>query len=158
MSKRLTHTEHGRATRTVTIAPYNKGEGPTFTLHLFPLEGGGALAYELWSRDGNKRIRLFAGEDNSTMFKNVTCDQNISLLVGMLTAPRGEKDLVTASPAQRDFLKKHAENLYLESYTRFRAPYRADVPKPIVEKASANDATFVRTGHKVYDVHEGIHH
>ena len=121
MAKRMVHNTLGRSIRTVTVDPYEKDKGPTFTLHCFDT-GDGGLAYELWQREQGKRTKLFDGADYHSQASEPASDANVALLFAYLTIPRTDKEMESWNADQKLFVRVHGEPVYKETYERFRAP------------------------------------
>lgn len=122
--------------RTVRFAPYMKGKGPTFILHLFDVGqsiqryvGGGnfsrsMIGYELRIREnGNKSIIMFKGEDfGCSPLHAIDSDATVKSLMTFLTLRPGDTDrdyFKNYTPGQLAYCSRHAESLSLCVLDRF---------------------------------------
>ena len=115
--------------RTVRFAPYMKGKGPTFILHVFDLNsydrmGKARLGYELRIREnGNKSIILFKGEDFAcSPMHGVDSNETVKSLMGFLILRPGDTDqeyFDSYSVGQLAYCNKHAEALSLAVMNKF---------------------------------------
>ena len=122
--------------RTVRFAPYMKGKGPTFILHLFDIGqsvqryvGGGhfsksMLGYELRIREnGNKSIIMFKGEDfGCSPLHAIDSDATVKSLMSFLTLRPGDTDwdyFKNYTVGQFTYCDQHAEALSLYVMNRF---------------------------------------
>jgi len=120
--------------RTVRFAPYAKGKGPTFILHVFDLgqvtsyHGGkwnrSNLGYELRIREnGNKSIIMFKGEDyGCSPLHAIDSDASVKGLMNFLTLRPGDTDweyFSTYTPGQIAYCSNHAEALSMAVMDRF---------------------------------------
>jgi hypothetical protein len=115
--------------RTVRLAPYRPGQGPTFYLTTYDTgrtddRGCTRQAYTLTQHEpGKAPIVLFDGEDfcGSPLHADDS-DQTIAALLGFLTLRPGDTDqeyFDRYTPDQIRFCEDHAETLACEAISRF---------------------------------------
>jgi hypothetical protein len=123
-----------------TIDPYMKGEGPTFTVHVFDTgvvdEDGKVCAYELWQRDVDaKRKLLLEGGDFRCVdpTQDATVVALFDLIAGLptvLTDPAANPDLAA-------FYSEHIGAVQEDAVLRFtpKKTNRPRKPRKTVEAA-----------------------
>jgi hypothetical protein len=114
--------------RTVKLAPYRKGMGPTFSLVMFDtykLDNRGAtlIAYKLTQHEKGKSLVIFEGSDfSSSPCHAIDSDDAVRGLLGFLTLRPGDTDpeyFEKYSPTQIVYCIQHAEALSCYVYDRF---------------------------------------
>ena len=110
--------------RTVRLAPYRKGMGPRFTLHLYDtgrVTGGGRTQLGYALLEGRETI--FAGDDfGPSPIHADDSDESVRALLSFLTLRPGDTDadyFADYTERQRQFTEEHAEALSWEATCRF---------------------------------------
>jgi hypothetical protein len=116
--------------RRVTLRPYRKGMGPSFTLTMWDtgrIDWAGSVrtvvGYKLTMREHGKTTALFEGEDyKPSPLEAIDSDDSVNGLLGFLTLRKGDTDddwFKDYTPEQLDYCDQHAESLSLAALDRF---------------------------------------
>jgi len=110
--------------RTVRFKPYNKGNGPTFTLHLWRVDHPYYnMGYKLLMHLEGKTITLFHGEDfRLSSLYSPGDDDSVREIMSFLCLRPGDTDpdhFNQYTAIQLLFCRDYAENLLWECTCRF---------------------------------------
>jgi hypothetical protein len=112
--------------RTVRFAPYRKGMGPTFTLHLYDINAtDSAGRYGVGFEFKMGRTVLFSAltaEVCAYGHHSVDGDDAVKNVMGWITLKPGDTDsefFANYTPEQLEFAAAHAETLDMEVMCRF---------------------------------------
>lgn len=116
--------------RRVTLRPYLKGKGPSFTLTTWESDkydprgmGRYKIAYHLTMCENRRTTTLFSGDDfAASPMHCIDSDEATGTLLMFLTLRPGDTDadyFAGYTPAQLAFAEDHAEALQLEVMSRF---------------------------------------
>ena len=116
--------------RRVTLRPYRKGMGPSFTLTMWDTGridwAGGVrtiVGYKLTMREHGKATTLFEAEDyKPSPVEAIDSDDSVNGLLGFLTLRKGDTDadwFDGYTPEQLAYCDQHAESLSLAALDRF---------------------------------------
>lgn len=117
--------------RRVTLRPYRKGMGPSFTLTMWDSNRAEInffgkrhiVGYKLTMREHGQTVTLFEGEDyKPSPFGCVDSDSSVAGLLGFLTLRPGDTDdewFADYTPEQITYCEQHAEALSGAVYDRF---------------------------------------
>lgn len=116
--------------RRVTLRPYRKGCGPSFTLTTWESDkydgrgiGRFKIAYRLAMRENGRTVELFTGDDfGPSPMHCIDSDEAIGTLLMFLTLRPGDTDseyFDEYTPAQLAYCDAHAEALQCAAMDRF---------------------------------------
>lgn len=136
MARLRNHETFGNSVKCVTLNPYAKGEGPTFTVHLFETgveqNGKKVCAFELWQRDLDKKRHLVL-EGQGLDLEDPKQDASILALTELIAFSDADP---SEDPKTLFFQQEHAALLHEASTQRFgrkAKPVAKPEPKREVE-------------------------
>lgn len=152
MARLRNHETYGKSIKCVTVTPYGKGNGPSFTVHLFDTgvktDNKTVCAYELWQRDlDTKRYRLLEGE--GVELDSPTEDKSVVTLLDMLSSASVNSD----DPKVTEYYDQHNSNVVKAAKDRF-LPKRAVVAETTPVSEADLMVETVETVSSVEDVVE----